>query len=253
METLILFAKAPLYGKTKTRLAKERGDDAALRLSLGFLVDTARLCGRWRKEHGGAVDANRRLAFYVDPAVEDPILVDLAFQAGARLERQQGADLGERLHHAFDAELARGARAVCAIGADSPTLPLHLLDHAFRALLFERVILGPTFDGGYWLVGAQRPQPNLFMGIPWSTAAVLPRTAALLEAQGISPHLLPFWYDVDEAADLERLVWHLRAVRAENSRHGEPATGDATWQSLIDIGLVHDQPPPAPAAPSERR
>jgi rSAM/selenodomain-associated transferase 1 len=233
VETLILFARAPLAGKTKTRLAKERGDDDALRLSMGFLADTTALCGRWRRESAGAVDANRRVVCYVDPSAADPIVVDLAFAAGARVELQQGKDLGERLHHAFDAELARGARAVCAIGSDSPTLPLHLLDHAFRALLWERVILGPTFDGGYWLVGTQRPSPTLFTGIPWSTPSVLAKTSQLLATQGITPHLLPFWYDVDEAADLERLVWHLRAAR-----HEDATTAPATWQALLDIGLV---------------
>jgi rSAM/selenodomain-associated transferase 1 len=253
VETLILFTKAPLPGKTKTRLAKERGDDAALRLSTAFLTDTAALCGRWRSrsaEAGSAVDANRRLAFYVDPLVEDPILVDLAWKAGARLELQQGKDLGERLRHAFDAELARGARAVCAIGSDSPTLPLHLLDHAFRALLWERVIIGPTFDGGYWLVGAQRPAPNLFDNIPWSTAAVVARTASLLRTQGLAAHLLPFWYDVDEASDLERLVWHLKALHADSGGRSDDAhVSPATFQALLDVGLIHaavtaPQPPP---------
>ncbi len=252
METLILFTKAPLAGKTKTRLAKERGDDAALRLATAFLSDTAALCGRWRAAKS-AVDANRRLVFYVDPLIEDPILVDLAWKAGARLEEQRGKDLGERLRHAFDAELARGSRAVCAIGSDSPTLPLHLLDHAFRALLWERVIIGPTFDGGYWLVGAQRPAPNLFDNIPWSTAAVVARTTSLLRTQGLAAHLLPFWYDVDEASDLERLVWHLKALRADLGSHGDSIQGPdgpvapATFQALVDIGLVHSTHLPTPA------
>lgn len=233
METLILFARAPVAGKTRTRLAKDRGDEQALRLATGFLTDVAATCGQWRREHGGAIDANRKLAFYVDDP-GDPVVVDLAFHAGARLERQQGDDPGQRLQHAFDAELARGARAVCAVSTDSPTLPLHLLDHAFRALLWERVILGPTFEGGYWLVGTQRPAPTMFTSIPWSTPAVLAKTAALLSTQGIAPHLLPFWYDVDAAADLERLVWHLRAVRAGT----QPHAADATWQALQHIGLV---------------
>ena len=245
-----MFAKAPLAGKTKTRLAKERGDDAALRLAMGFLTDTAALCGRWRARSGdqrGAVDVNRRLVFYVDPLLEDPILADLAWKAGARLELQQGKDLGERLRHAFDAELARGARAVCCIGSDSPTLPLHLLDHAFRALLWERVTLGPTFDGGYWLVGSQRPAPALFDDIPWSTSAVTARTASLLAGQGIAPHLLPFWYDVDDAADLERLLWHVQALRASP---GAESVAPATLQALVDVGLLQPTTTTATSEPS---
>jgi hypothetical protein len=236
VETLVLFAKAPVAGASKTRLAaalgKERGERDAVLLAASFLLDTAALCARWGSEQV-AVDQNRRIALYASPDVDDPVLAEAARRAGARLEVQQGKDLGARLKHAFHLEYERGARAVCAIGADSPTLPLHLLDEAFRALLWERAVLGPTFDGGYWLVGAQRPAPDLWSDVPWSTPAVLAHTVAKLRAQGLEPHLLPFWYDVDEAADLERLVWHARSVRAR--------THDAlpsTWSALAHIGLV---------------
>lgn len=235
METLVLFAKAPLSGTTKTRLARERSDRDALLLTAGFLFDIADMCARWRGQHV-AVDQNRRVALYASPGVDDPVLAEAARRAGARLEQQQGDDLGARLRHAFDSEFERGARAVCAIGADSPTLPLHLLDEAFRALVWERVVLGPTFDGGYWLVGCQRPAPDLFIGVPWSTPAVLAHTLGKLKQSGIEPQLLPFWYDVDVAADLERLVWHARAVRA---KHAEALP--ATWDALSKIGLVHAQ------------
>jgi hypothetical protein len=232
METLVLFAKAPVAGATKTRLARERGDRDAVLLSAGFLLDTVDLCARWRAQKVAA-DQNRRVALYAAPDVDDPVLAEAAHRAGARLEVQKGADLGERLRNAFDAEYERGARAVCAIGADSPSLPLYLLDEAFRALVWERVVVGPTFDGGYWLVGAQRPAPDLFGDVPWSTPAVVPRTLNKLRAAGVEPHLLPFWYDVDEAADLERLVWHARAVR---DRH--PDRLSSTWRALEQVGLV---------------
>jgi rSAM/selenodomain-associated transferase 1 len=232
VETLVLFAKAPVAGASKTRLAKERGDKDAVILSAGFLLDTAAVCATWRSEKI-AVDQNRRVAIYAAPDVDDPILVEAARRAGARLEVQRGADLGARLRHAFDAEYERGARVVCAVGADSPTLPIQLLDEAFRALLWERVVLGPTFDGGYWLVGAQRPAPDIFSDVPWSTAAVLPHTVNKLRAAGVEPHILPFWYDVDEAADLERLVWHARSLRARAA-----GAVPSTWHALEQIGLV---------------
>ncbi len=233
METLVLLAKAPIAGTTKTRLARERSDKDALLLSSGFLMDLADQCARWRGERL-AVDGNRRVALYASPDIHDPVLAEVARRAGARLEVQQGDDLGARLRHAFDREFERGARAVCAIGSDSPTLPLHLLDEAFRALAWERVVLGPTFDGGYWLVGAQRPAPDLFSGVPWSTSAVCAHTISKLSLLGIQPRLLPFWYDIDEAADLERLVWHARALRSAH-----PGAVPATWSALSRIGLVH--------------
>lgn len=238
METLVLFARAPVAGATKTRLARERGESDAVALSAGFLLDTADLCARWRGEKV-AVDQNRRVVIYASPDVDDPVLAEAARRCGARLEVQDpgGFDgLGARLRRAFDEEFERGARAVCAIGSDSPTLPLHLLDEAFRALAWERAVLGPAFDGGYWLIGAQRPAPDLFSDVPWSTPAVVPHTLNALRRVGVEAHLLPFWYDVDEASDLERLVWHARATR-----RAHPACLGFTWRALQQIGLVRDE------------
>lgn len=232
METLVLFARVPKLGQVKTRLAKVRGDEAALRLYTAFFRDTVETCGAWRAQRVAA-DPNRRLVLYITPDAEDPILAEAARRSGARTVPQPEGDLGERLRFIFAAEFSRGARAVCAIGSDSPTLPLHLLEHAFRALYWERVVLGPSFDGGFWLVGAQRPAPDLFSGIPWSTDTVVPATLERLRQQGVVSHLLPFWYDVDEDDDLERLVWHLRALRAK-----DPGVCPATWEALVNLGLA---------------
>jgi rSAM/selenodomain-associated transferase 1 len=235
MESLLVFVKAPVAGRVKTRLAAERGIEAATLLASAFLDDTAALVARWRAERTG-VDPNRNLVFVCAPDAEDPVLARAAKIAGGRTSVQVAGDLGARLRAAFDAEFRRGARAVCAIGMDSPTLPLHLIDHAFRALEWERVVLGPTFDGGYWLVGAQRPAPDLFTDIPWSTHAVLARTLQQLKRQSVEPALLPFWYDVDEAADLERLVWHVRALRER-----DPTLAPSTWNALVRIGLIRQE------------
>ena len=79
----------------------------------------------------------------------------------------------------------------------------------------------------------QRPAPALFTGISWSTPAVLQQTLALLHGQSIEGHLLPFWYDIDQAGDLERLVWHARALRA-----AQPGALPHTWDALTRTGLV---------------
>jgi uncharacterized protein len=234
MESLVLFARAPVLGRVKTRLSKERGEREAILLYTAFLRDVATVCANWRDEDV-AVDPNRRLVLYVEPHGEDPLLAEIARLAGARVVPQVGEDLGAKLRHIFDAEFARGARSVCAVGSDSPTLPRHLIDHAFRSLAWERVALGPSFDGGYWLVGAQRPAPEIFSDIPWSTPSVLNRTVAQLRGQGVRPYLLPFWYDVDEPSDLEPLVWHLRTLRERDA-----SVGAATWEALVRIGLVRE-------------
>jgi rSAM/selenodomain-associated transferase 1 len=232
MESLVLFARSPRPGTVKTRIASARSDRDALALYTAFLLDTAEMCADWRRQTV-AVDPNRRLILYVTPEGEDPLLAEVARRCGARIVVQPEGDLGHRLQHIFEAEFSRGARSVCAIGSDSPTLPRHLVDHAFRALTWERVVLGPTFDGGYWIAGAQRPAPDMFSGIPWSTETVLRETLALLEGQGISGHLLPFWYDVDEDEDLKRLAWHVQALRAEVE-----GSCPHTYNALVDAGLL---------------
>lgn len=232
MESLVLFAKAPVLGKVKTRLAGELGEEAALRLYTAFLFDIVDVCAEWRRQTVAA-DPNRRLILYATPDAEDPILAECARRSGARCAVQPDGDLGERLQAIFEQEFARGARAVCAIGSDSPTLPLHLVEHAFRALQWERVVLGPSFDGGYWTIGAQRPAPDLFTDIPWSTDRVVEATLERTAREGVASHLLPFWYDVDEPEDLRTLVWHLKALRAQRKD-----ACPATWQVLVDLGLA---------------
>jgi rSAM/selenodomain-associated transferase 1 len=234
METLVLFAKAPVLGAVKTRIAADRGEKDALALYTAFLLDIAEMAGAWRAERV-AVDQNRRLAIYAAPDADDPILAEVARRSGARTETQVEGDQSTKLRACFEAEFQRGARTVCVIGADTPTLPVHMIDEAFRALLWERVVLGPTFDGGYWLVGSQRRAPEMFNDIPWATPAVLVRSLAKLRGLGIEPHLLPFWYDVDEVSDLERLAWHVRTLREPN-----PGILRATWRALVDLGLARD-------------
>lgn len=229
METLLLFANAPVAGNVKARLAAARGEPAAIALEAAFLLDVADACGQWRAQQLGA-DLNRRVVVYASRDAEHPVLVEAARRAGARIELQHGSDAAARLQHAFDLECERGARAVCAIGADCPTLPAHLLDEAFRALVWERVVLGPTFDDACWLVGSQRPAPEPLTHIPWSSAGTLPRSVAALRAAGVEPHLLPFWYHVDAAADLDRLSWHAQSVRA---RH--PSALGETWRALEEL------------------
>lgn len=229
METLILMTRS--LGTASTRLAHERGAGVSARLESGFFDDAARLCARFRAERAGA-DQNRRVVFCVSGSVDDPIVRELAAVAGARVEAAVGDTPAAQLEHAVVAEFERGARAVCVVGTTTPTLPAYLVDHAFRALLWERVVVGPTFDGGVWLLGLQRPAPPVFPA-SWATPSSLPAYSAQLQAHGLQPHLLPFWYGVDAAADLERLAWHAQALRAV-----DPNAIDGTWRALADTGLV---------------
>jgi glycosyltransferase A (GT-A) superfamily protein (DUF2064 family) len=217
------------------RLAAERGRAAAVALRTAFLADLAETCRRWRAERVG-VDPNRRIVFVPDADEDDIVVVDLAARAGARVARVErgGPGIASVVHDEFD----RGARSVVVLAPAAPTLPVHLVDHAFRALQWERCVLGPTFVGGLWLLGVQRGAPLIVPEAPWST----PQTAVLLasrwRARGpddAPAHLLPFWFDVAGADDVERLVWHVRATRA-----ADPDTATATWSALARLGLVDD-------------
>jgi uncharacterized protein len=213
METLLVFAKSPRRGSSKTRLAAHSGEDLAVRLATAFLLDTAEIV-RPFLQAALATDPNRRIVIAATD-VDDPVLAEAAMLAGARLEPQVGDTLGERLEHAFSREWGRGARSVAAIGTDSPTLPLHLIELAFRALLWSSSVVGPSFDDGYWLIGLRSGDTTPFASMPFSTRGVMPETLQRLRSQGHQPHLLPFWYDVDEHTDFDRLRWHCDHIRQQ--------------------------------------
>jgi hypothetical protein len=126
---------------------------------------------------------------------------------GFRLLAQRGETLGERLINAATELLNRGYHSVCLINSDSPTLPAEVLTTA-KSLLEQsgdRVVLGPSRDGGYYLIGLKRPHRKLFERIPWSTADVLAHTIERAADIDLPVRLLPSWYDVDDAATLQLL------------------------------------------------
>jgi uncharacterized protein len=127
--------------------------------------------------------------------------------AGFRLIAQEGDDLTTRLDRLFARLLGEGHAAVLAMDSDSPTLPMTYVADAARLLVADEadVVIGPSDDGGYYLIGARAPRPELFEDVPWSTAAVLEVTLARARALGLAVRLLPAWFDVDTAEDFERL------------------------------------------------
>ena len=120
---------------------------------------------------------------------------------------QQTGTLGERMASVMGATLARGASAVAVVGSDLPDLPPPVVTEAFRALEQdpEAVVIGPATDGGYYLIAATRVPP-VFDRIEWGTSEVLERTLAEAHRRGLRVHLLPVRPDVDEVAELVRVV-----------------------------------------------
>ena len=124
------------------------------------------------------------------------------------------ASVGECLLHAAATLLRAGHGAACLLNSDSPTLPAGYLVAAATALAApgDRVVLGPSTDGGYYLIGMKHPHPGLFEDIAWSTDQVFAQTLARAEALGLTVFELPTWYDVDDAQTLHLLETELAGL-----------------------------------------
>src|SRR5438876_9013187 len=200
---LALMAKVPFAGAVKTRLTPPLSPEEAATLSTCFVRDmTTNVLG---------ITGNGREAIVLyTPADAGAFLHDL-LPDGFKLMAQQGETLGDRLINAAAELLSNGFASVCLINSDSPTLPSEILKTA--ALLLaqdgDRVVLGPSEDGGYYLIGLKRPHRQLFERIAWSTADVLAHTIERAADINLPVELLPTWYDVDDAASLRLLCKEL--------------------------------------------
>jgi len=190
--TLIVFAKAPLPGYAKTRLARVLGDEAAARLAARMLADTVK---RAIEADVGPVE------LCCTPDTAHPAFQRAAQVHGVSLTVQGDGDLGARMHRALARNLARHPRALL-IGTDAPHLGPTLLRTAAQALLAHPAVFAPASDGGYVLVGLSQPAPALFDGIAWSTAQVMVQTRERLDRLGMRSTELPTQNDIDEPEDL---------------------------------------------------
>ena len=197
---LLVFAREPVLGRVKTRLAADIGPEAALEvyrellaLTAAAVTATAVPATVWLAEapHPTADAAQPRPA---QPRPEWPGL-PWCVQPPAAL-------LGERMAHAFGEAFAAGAGRVVIIGTDCPGLQPAILQQAYAALEAHDLVVGPAEDGGYYLLGLRELQPALFANKDWSTATVLPDTLADAARLGLRVAQLPVLHDVDSARDL---------------------------------------------------
>ncbi len=186
---LLLFVKHPRAGQTKTRLAAGIGHAQALAVYRELLAKLER--------EARAVGCP--VAVFYGNEVPDQ---DLWAETGWPRLRQQGADLGARMHQAFMWGQARGYRRQVLVGSDIPGLSADLLRGALDALHTHQVVLGPSVDGGYYLLGLQQPQAALFTHMTWSTDEVLAETERRIQALGLSHHRAPLLNDIDTVEDL---------------------------------------------------
>jgi len=191
-----LFAKAPVPGRVKTRLSPP--------LSAQEAADVARACLHDTLE---SISRNRDVAITLFLEGEpDDALRALAARHAVPIRSQETGTLGTRLRAALGALLHEGHACAIAIGADSPTLPPARIAAAVGALRAHDAVLGPTEDGGYYLIGVSRPAWALLEGIPWGTSEVARVTRERAAQAAISLAELEAWYDVDDMETLRRAL-----------------------------------------------
>lgn len=190
---LIVFAREPLPGTVKTRLAASVGDQAAAQLYESMLQDVLKTCR--------GQDDGETVIFW---ACEEDSLQRLAERYGFVSRRQRPGDLGQRMQSAFAEMFGDGCELCCIIGSDAPDLPFSYIQEAYRLLETEQtdIVFGPSVDGGYYLLGMKRVWPQLFTDISWSSADVLEQSLTAARDSGASVALLPEWHDIDTIEDL---------------------------------------------------
>lgn len=206
---LLVFAKVPRPGEVKTRLTPALSAAEAARLYTAFLRDTLRQVLR--------LDAKVRL--YLAPPLPNGELD--AVPSGVDVHVQMGDGLGARMEQAFRETLGDGYGRVFVMGSDHPTLPRSFLQRADQALQDSASLcVGPTEDGGFYLLGMSAFYPQLFDEMSYSHGQVFAETLSRAEGTRADVTVLPQWYDVDRPRDLERLLTDLddRPADAPNTR-----------------------------------
>lgn len=216
--SLIIFAKSPIPGKVKTRLTPYISPTEAAELYKAFIADIGCNAHKLKCE---------RITIAYTPSDAEVTFHSICGQSVDYLP-QNGGNLGERMKNAFKHSFHKGSTRTVIIGTDSPTLPLSYIQKAFDILKEVPVTIGPTFDGGYYLIGLSEQNYTIFDDIDWSTSRVFGQTLTRIQSINKRLYMLPPWYDVDTPDNLEFLRSHILAMKLS----GASDIPDKTMQSL---------------------
>ncbi len=231
---VVVMGKVPTSGTVKTRLVPPLNPQQAARLYGAFLHDTL--------VTALAVPAAHVILFH--PPDDDQAALHDIVPVGVACVEDTGTNLGDSMQQAFRHCFNHSATSVVLIGSDLPTLPTQIVETAFTHLddSANDVVLGPSLDGGYYLIGLRTDQPALFEGMVWSTSRVLEQTLDRARRAGLHTALLEPWRDIDRPSDLEALVEEL----AHNPRLTAPATRRvlaAIWPAVASNARSQLTPP----------
>ena len=208
---LAVMTKVPRAGQVKTRLVPPLSPEEAAQLNVCFLRDTAAAIAK-------ASDTTARGVGVYTPVGAEAAYIDI-LPSDFDLLPQRGEGFGERLAFAAEDLFQCGFASVCLIDSDSPTVSAVVYAEAVRILsnAGDRVVLGPSDDGGYYLIGLKKNWPEVFDQIDWSTERVLEQTKQRARELNLQVSLLPTGYDVDDAATLSRLCHELLSDKSDSA------------------------------------
>jgi rSAM/selenodomain-associated transferase 1 len=206
---LIVFVKSPEAGGVKSRLAADIGEEKARRLYMHFVEDLLDSLDK----------GDFRLKIFFHPPDQQNVV---AKWLGHRrhYEPQQGNDLGERMKNAFEKCFSDGFESVILVGGDIPDMTGEIVNEGFADLKSSDAVIGPSHDGGYYLIGFRSGTfvPDVFTGISWGTGGVMKSTRDILEDKGVRLSFLPLWRDIDTCEDLVALIERHRNTPFAKSR-----------------------------------
>ncbi|MEN7547164.1 TIGR04282 family arsenosugar biosynthesis glycosyltransferase [Rapidithrix thailandica] len=197
---LIVFVKNLEKGKVKTRLGKVVGDENALLVYQKLLKHTADQTQQLMC---------KKVVFYSESIEKKDLWLEGVYTKAL----QVGKTLGERMKNAFAFCFEQGADRVMVIGSDCPELSQSIIEEAFDRLESYDTVIGPAADGGYYLLGLNKPVPELFENIQWSTSSVLKDSLNILHKKNLSNYQLPVLSDLDTVEDLKRYADYYQLVK----------------------------------------
>jgi len=225
---LVIFGKAPIAGQVKTRLCPPLTPDEAATLHGSFLLDMLERTKTAVSKLKLPMDRYVACA----PSASHVFFQIMEERQGVRLIDQIGDDLGARMAQAFSTMFARGYARVLIVGTDVPTLPIDHFTQALAMLETHDLVLGPSRDGGYYLIGLRQATPELFAGIPWSSERVLAMTVERATSLGLTAVTIAPWRDVDTIDDLTALI---EAAASDSSKSKTDRTFSARTAGVLQL------------------
>lgn len=192
---VIIFMRAPLPGKVKTRLAKTIGDEKA--------AEFYRMCAQTTIAEIRQLDSDVEKYIFFDESA-DVSQVDCPVDPGFMVAIQEGQSLGQRLSNTFKRVLDNGVQKAVIVASDVPDLSSGIIREAISSLEDSDVVIGPCYDGGYYLIGMKKLYRELFRGIFWGTEQVCQQTLVAAKESGLTVGQLPILIDIDTEEDLRR-------------------------------------------------